>query len=260
MGGHLARTKKNASAIRTSMKMVGAGFKAASAGLSAAAKAEELKLQQGAEQLTGGAATTATDGATTTAKSADDHEGDRTSSNKNDPDLMKQQAETAELMEQTVDDSLPAFLEFAWAINKRDIQSTLKDVCRKLFLDASVPKEVRLERAEAIRILGREFHSIGTMTAKVNRKAANAKKGSSGETDHTGGGGGGSGRTDFDPEDIKARMSVAAMTTMAKAQGQEVTEEDQQEMIKQAKQMSMAGSSVEEVFAEEGGEKDPSPL
>ena len=44
----------------------------------------------------------------------------------------------------------------------------------------------------------------------------------------------------FNADDIKAQMSVAAMTTMAKAQGQELTKEDQDEMLKQAK-AQMAG-------------------
>lgn len=43
----------------------------------------------------------------------------------------------------------------------------------------------------------------------------------------------------MDTEDIMARVSVAAMTTMAKAQKQEVMEADQEEIIKQAKNMSM---------------------
>jgi len=40
-----------------------------------------------------------------------------------------------------------------------------------------------------------------------------------------------------DTADIKARAEVAVMTTMAKAQGQEVSEDDTEEMIKQAKNM-----------------------
>jgi hypothetical protein len=43
-----------------------------------------------------------------------------------------------------------------------------------------------------------------------------------------------------DKEDIKARAHIAVMTTMAKAQGQEVNENDMEELIKQAKAMSAA--------------------
>ena len=85
--------------------------------------------------------------------------------------------------------------------------------CKKLFDDASVPKELRLKRAEAVRIMGREFQTIG----KLHKKKTSE---------------------DFSVNSIKARVAVAAQTTMAKAQGQEVTEQDQEEMIKQAKQMS----------------------
>lgn len=175
LGGHMARTKKNALSFQSNMKLIGAGLRAASAGSKAMREAENL--QKGMEQ------------------------GQEVDQKK------------AEEMSKTVEDSLPAFLELAWAINKRDIQKTLKTVCRKVFNDASVPKEDRLKRAEAVRVLGREFQSIGTMVAKNESSS-------------------------FETEDIKARMNVAAMTTMAKAQGQEVTEEDQEELIKQAKQMS----------------------
>jgi len=175
LGGHMARTKKNASNFNTNMKLLGAGIKAASAGAKAMQEAEEL---QKSVQGTGG----------------------------------QIDEERAQQMAGQLDDSLPAFLEFAWAINKRDIQQTLKETCKKLFNDASVPKEARIERAEAVRMLGVEFKRIGSLAHQSGK---------------------------FDAEDIKARMSVAAMTTMAKAQGQEVTNEDQEEMIKQAKQMSV---------------------
>jgi hypothetical protein len=183
MGGHLARTKKGASAFSTNMKLFGAGIKAASAGVKAMHEAEEL---QKAVKEKGGV------------------EGEDA-------------AEQAMQMAENLDDSLPAFLEFAWAINKRDIQNTLKEVCRRVFNDATVPKETRLERAQAVKILGDEFKLIGSLAARQSGK--------------------------FDPEEIKARMSVAAMTTMAKAQGQEVTNEDQEEMIKQAKQERTAAAA-----------------
>ena len=46
--------------------------------------------------------------------------------------------------------------------------------------------------------------------------------------------------TKQDAEDIKARVAVASMATMAKAQGQEMTEEDQKEMMQQAKEQMTA--------------------
>ena len=42
-----------------------------------------------------------------------------------------------------------------------------------------------------------------------------------------------------DAADIKARAEVAVMTTMAKAQGQELSEDDQRELLKQAKEAQM---------------------
>ena len=52
-------------------------------------------------------------------------------------------------------------------------------------------------------------------------------------------------------DDIKAQLSVAAMATMAKAQGQEMTKEDQEEMMRQAKQQ-MEGGFIPPSGAEEG--------
>jgi hypothetical protein len=122
--------------------------------------------------------------------------------------------QAAEMMADTIGESLPAFLELAWAINKRDIQVTLHEVCKKLFQDASVPKDMRLIRAKAVKKLGLEFQAVG----KASKATAKAN---------------------FSPEDIKARVAVAAMTTMAKAQGQEITEQDQEDMIRKAKEMGL---------------------
>eukprot|EP00550_Attheya_septentrionalis_P004828 CAMPEP_0198298404 /NCGR_PEP_ID=MMETSP1449-20131203/40862_1 /TAXON_ID=420275 /ORGANISM="Attheya septentrionalis, Strain CCMP2084" /LENGTH=488 /DNA_ID=CAMNT_0043999663 /DNA_START=48 /DNA_END=1514 /DNA_ORIENTATION=+ len=179
---YMARTQKTASAFNNNMKLIGAGFKAASAGARAMGEAEKMKKEM--------------------EEKGDDEEID---------------PEKGLKMSETMDDSLPVFLELAWVINKRDIQSTLKAVCKKLFDDAEVPKEDRMKRAEAVLLLGREFRSIGMMAAK---SGSNSKK--------------------HDAEDIKKRVAVATMTTMAKAQGQEVTEEDQEEMVRQTMQQSDA--------------------
>lgn len=178
LSGHMARTRKNASSLGSNFKLIGAGFKAAGAGSRAMQEAEKMQ-QQNEEQ-------------------------------KERSDQAAQEQQMAE----TIDESLPAFLELAWAINQRDIKSTLHKVCEKVFQDASVPKELRFVRAKAVRALGKEFQTV----AKLFQAAT---------------------KDQFDAEDIKARVAVATMTTMAKAQGQEVTEEDQQEMIQQAKQMSL---------------------
>ena len=181
LSGHVARTRKNASNMGSNFKILGAGIKAAGAGSRAMQEAERMQKEQMEREQNG----TDSDGGT-----------------------------DAEKMAETIDESLPAFLELAWAINKRDISSTLSKVCRKVFQDASVPKEQRFVRAKAVRSLGKEFQTV-----------AKAYKNST--------------KNHFEAEDIKARVAAASMTTMAKAQGQEVTEEDQQNMINQAKQMSL---------------------
>lgn len=123
-----------------------------------------------------------------------------------DPEAMK--AATAK-----IEASLPAFLELAWAINVQDITRTLHSVCRKLFHDAAelLPLETRIKRAESVRVLGHEFYSMGKLAESTSKP--------------------------FDVKDIRTRAEVAAMTTLAKAQGQEISESDAEEMIKQAKRM-----------------------
>ena len=113
-----------------------------------------------------------------------------------------------------IEASLPAILELAWAINIQDITRTLQDACKKIFYDAAelLPLEERLKRAHGIKILGHEFYSIGKMAASTNLK-------------------------NVDVKDIRMRAEVAAMTTLAKAQGQEVSEKDAEELIKQARRM-----------------------
>lgn len=179
LSGHVARTKMNATAFGSNMKVLGAGIKAASAGTRAMLEAENMKkkMEEGREQI---------------------------------------DASKAAEMAEALDDTLPAVLDFTWAVNKKDIQSTLKSVCKKLFDDATANKLGRIKRAEAIRIFGQEFLSMGKITRKT--------KPSKGQ---------------FDADDIKARVEVAARTTMAKAQGQELSEDDHEEAIRLAKQMSL---------------------
>lgn len=114
---------------------------------------------------------------------------------------------------ETLEESLPVILELVWAINVRDISQTIKKASKKLFADADMSLPDRAKRAEALQILGANFFEIGKalggLAPKVN-----------------------------DTKDLKARAEVAVMTTMAKAQGQEVSTEDTEQMINQAKTMS----------------------
>jgi len=73
----------------------------------------------------------------------------------------------------------------------------------------------REKRAQAILILGRAFCKVG-VTSESNT-------------------------TKVDVADIKARAEIAVMTTMAKAQGQEVNTEDTEELIKEARKMASKG-------------------
>ena len=189
MEGHAARARRNANSISTNMKIVGAGISAARAGRKAYREVETI--QKGMQR-----------------KASQNLEGEETSVD---------EAEAA-MAAQTLEETLPAILELAWAINVRDISRTLKHVCKKLFTDASVPLEVRYKRAEAVRILGREFYEIGKAVAGTSEKQ--------------------------DTDDMRARAEIAIMTTMARAQGQEVSEQDTEELIKQAKSMKARGSQV----------------
>lgn len=192
LGGHIARTKKTASGFASGVKLLGAGCKAVSAGSKVMRDAEGLQKTAEAGQEMG--------------------------------------EQEAQQMAAALEGSMPAFLELAWAVNKRDIQSTLRVVCKKVFDDASVPKPDRLQRAEAVRVLGKAFQRHGKQQ-RMTRKS------------------------EFSADDAMARVAVASMTTMAKAQGQEVTEEDQEQMLKQAK-MEMSGTGGAEKQA--GGKtKEP---
>ena len=115
-----------------------------------------------------------------------------------------------------LEDTLLAILELAWVINVGGITHTLKHVCHKLFHDASVDREIRWKRAEAVRILGREFYGMG--------KTSETAKGL---TDTSG-----------KKEEIKLRAEISAMTTLAKAQGQEISEQDAEYMIRQQRRMT----------------------
>ena len=121
---------------------------------------------------------------------------------------------TVEKVTQQFEQSLPVFLELAWAINIQDISQTLNKVCFKLFRDhaETLDLETRVLRAEAVKILGREFYAIGVASKKTNFRNVSA-------------------------QDLRTRAEVAAMTTMAKAQGQDISDKDAEEMIRQAKVM-----------------------
>lgn len=68
---------------------------------------------------------------------------------------------------------VPSSLELVWKFVKKDLHKTLRDASRKLFIDNDVSYVERVERAKAIRLLGREFihaakENEETMKSKIN--------------------------------------------------------------------------------------------
>lgn len=184
---HTAGFQKRASALKGNYRVLNAGISAVRAGSKAMKHVESMQKQaEDQSSLSGGI-----DGAS--------------------PMDTNQAKETMKKLE----DTLPSILELAWAINVRDITKTLKDVCHKLFNDTSVDFDTRIKRAEAVKILGREFLAIGNACESIRFITQNG--------DNT--------------EEIKLRAEIAAMTTLAKAQGQEISEEDAEYMIRQQRKM-----------------------
>eukprot|EP00934_Nitzschia_sp_Nitz4_P008129 Nitzschia sp. Nitz4//scaffold278_size24532//14220//16395//NITZ4_008377-RA/size24532-augustus-gene-0.12-mRNA-1//1//CDS//3329545381//8119//frame0 len=189
---HAASMEMKAHNFGNNWKVLNAGISAVRAGSQAIKHVESVQKQMGAQ--------------------AADPTG---SSNPMDTEQAK---ETMEKLE----DTLPAILELAWAINVRDITRTLKQVCHKLFYDASVEREVRWRRAEAVRIFGREFFALGK-ASESTRTLTEKKEAKS---------------------DIKLRAEIAAMTTLAKAQGQEISEKEAEMLIKRQREMKFAAATA----------------
>eukprot|EP00550_Attheya_septentrionalis_P004240 CAMPEP_0198298262 /NCGR_PEP_ID=MMETSP1449-20131203/40280_1 /TAXON_ID=420275 /ORGANISM="Attheya septentrionalis, Strain CCMP2084" /LENGTH=672 /DNA_ID=CAMNT_0043999485 /DNA_START=42 /DNA_END=2060 /DNA_ORIENTATION=+ len=190
LDGYGARAKRSAASFHNNFKLMGAGISAVRAG-------RKVFKEVDAAQKKKGEGSEVKDGA--------DGEGATEQTQMN--------TEQAALAAQHLEASLPAILNLAWAVNVNDISKTLKKVCKKLFVDASVSVEERQKRAMAVHILGKEFYKVG-------RKMGGHKP------------------ENIDADNIKARAEIAVMTTMAKAQGQEVSDNDAEELIKQHKTMS----------------------
>ena len=188
MGALNARFRRTRKSTSNNWKIMGAGINAATTGRKAMKEVEAAQKQMEEKKAMAIAG-----------------EGD-------DDDKNAIDEEKAKMAAQKLEETIPALLELAWAINNRDISRTLKGACKKLFSDAEVPIETRIRRAEAVYILGSEFYTIGK---ECGGEKYDVK----------------------DTNDIKARAEVAVMTTMAKAQGQEVSEDDTEDMIRRAKDM-----------------------
>lgn len=70
-------------------------------------------------------------------------------------------AQTAAAVEKALDEALPLFLQTAWAAVVTDIDSTVKEIGRKLLKDKSVPWQLRVRRSQALQRLGEIFEEEG---------------------------------------------------------------------------------------------------
>ena len=199
--GHVARFKKKSNQMSTNVKIASAGIKAMSAGQKAYQEVEKVQKTMAKEK----------DGATAAEGGATGTEGSAAGAAPGG--MPEMDAAQAALAQEKLEESLPAILELAWAVNCRDISRTLKVVCKKLFNDAALDIEGRHKRSKAVKILGSVFYNVGQSHGGDNPNLQ-------------------------DVEHMKARAEVAVMTTMAKAQGQEVDENDTEEMIQRAKHMA----------------------
>mmetsp|Transcript_52097 Transcript_52097/g.156329 ORF Transcript_52097/g.156329 Transcript_52097/m.156329 type:complete len:792 (-) Transcript_52097:1935-4310(-) len=206
LDGHAARARKKANAVSTNMKIMSSGIKAVRAGQKVYKEVETVQQQAALKKKESGGDLSGSNRSAVDGASSE-------SAQQSIPGMGDMDAEQAALAAQKLEESLPAILELAWAVNQRDITRTLKRVCRKLFTDAAVSVEDRQKRAEGVLILGREFYAVGRKNGGENLQVS-------------------------DTGNIKARAEVAVMTTMAKAQGQEVSENDTEELINQAKTMA----------------------
>jgi len=188
MGAMNARLRRTRKSTANNWKIMGAGINAATTGRKAMKEVEAAQ------------------------KSMEEKKAMKVAGEEDDGEDNALDEEKAKMAAQKLEETIPALLELAWAINNRDISRTLKSACKKLFSDAEVPIETRIRRAEAIRLLGSEFYTIGK---ECGGEKYDVK----------------------DTTDIKARAEVAVMTTMAKAQGQEVSEDDTEDLIRRAKDM-----------------------
>mmetsp|Transcript_15618 Transcript_15618/g.22746 ORF Transcript_15618/g.22746 Transcript_15618/m.22746 type:complete len:620 (+) Transcript_15618:174-2033(+) len=210
--GYKAQAKKSASNTSTNFKITGSIIKAANAGRKVYKEVEEAQQVQAGTDGKNIAASGAA-GSGSAAKTKEEME-----------------TEQAMLAAKKLEEQLPTILELAWAINTRDIRTTLKHACQKVFADASATLDQRLQRAQAVKVIGSEFMAIGKLVGATKKDEDIA----------------------MSMEDIKARAEVAVMTTMAKAQGQEVSEDDTEELIRQHAKMAADRDAAGQNFAGAG--------
>jgi hypothetical protein len=139
-----------------------------------------------------------------------------------------------QLSEEDVIHLLPEILEAAWAYNFQDISATLHGACTRLFADASTNSRYkRLERAEAVQILGEEFLRAASSVKKGRHAPDNCdiQNDDSCPTQQQ--------DTSFEAEHLMARLQVAFEVSHMKATGQGAPK-DSETMIKKKKERSRA--------------------
>mmetsp|Transcript_102573 Transcript_102573/g.289770 ORF Transcript_102573/g.289770 Transcript_102573/m.289770 type:complete len:674 (+) Transcript_102573:44-2065(+) len=72
-----------------------------------------------------------------------------------------QRAASSIAVEEKLEAALPTFLHTAWTSVVRDIDATVKMVGRRLLQDKSAPWQLRIRRAQALRLLGQVFEEEG---------------------------------------------------------------------------------------------------
>ena len=112
----------------------------------------------------------------------------------------------------TVESSMDMLLDVAWSLNRKDISSTLRDACQKLFADATLPIKDRHKRAHALLILGQEFNLAAQSSTQCQPNGKNCKPPPS------------------DATEIKGRAERAYLASLARGQG--FSDEDAEEMIR----------------------------
>ena len=209
--GQSAKMRKRSYALNNHMKVASSLVGAARAGRQAYKEVDKLQREAKAKASQSSIESNSNNASATT----DEAKGDPMAEDAKQDETPSMSTDSMKAATEEIEKSLPAILELAWAVNVQDITRTLEEVCSKLFHDAAelLPLETRIKRAEAIHILGREFYAVGKIASST--KLTNT----------------------VDVKDISARAQVAAMTTLAKAQGQDVSEKDAEALIKRAKEM-----------------------
>merc|ERR1712150_56244 len=85
---------------------------------------------------------------------------------------QEEEAQQRQAMESVLDEALPTFLQTAWAAVVTDIDGTTKEVGRNLMKDKSVPWQIRIRRAQALKNLGQIFFEEGSKAEAAQGGAA----------------------------------------------------------------------------------------